>query len=555
MKRSLLFAVVLFTAVTAFAQPTLPGGPWWQVPVKFFVSPGGSDANAGTTSAAPWKTIGRALGDPTVTSFLGVGIPVTINLMPGEYSLASNGELFPIALPARNVSLEAWAPGVVFRGFPDTDLIVVSSPGVPSSISTDTVIRGIELTNGDRAIEIDPGLSGGRSVGTDRVHVLQCDIHDNSRDGIKIIVEEGWRGEHVIEDNDVYNHTPSGWGIILDNFGASSSVIRSNRLYDNEVNVQITDWNEAVGVCAPRVQSNLIWEGEWNSIFQFCSPWIVNNTLAFARPHSSGQHVYGVIYNGTTGEQMTLANNIIWNPDPGFGATDVAATGTSVVCDSNDILLGTGPCAPGVNGNTNVNPQFVLPAAPYDLHLLTTSPVIGLGNPAFVHPPLSLTVDGTGVPADLRQDVDLDPRAIDFGKNGTASVDMGGDEVTEVRLSPASGVDALGNLLVSGGAFASTYTITGRPGDTYLVFYSFSFALDPDFNNLFLNPYGNVLLDLAALQPVASGTIGVGGSATFSFNGTLNPVPDEFEVFLQGVVLTSPGLGDATNRLRLELNL
>ncbi len=162
------------------------------------------------------------------------------------------------------------------------------------------------------------------------------------------------------------------------------------------------------------------------------------------------------------------------------------------------------------------------------------------------------------VPADLRQDADLDSRVLDFNKDGASRVDMGGDEVSEVRLTATSGIDSLGNIAVTGSSFASTLTVTGRPGDVYFVYYSLSFSVDPDFSNFFLPPYGNILLDLASFTQIATGTIGAGGTATFPWNVTLTPpVPDELEVFLQAFIVVpgAGGRGDVTNRLRLELNL
>jgi len=114
----------------------------------------------------------------------------------------------PIELPARGIKLQAFEPGVVLFGDTVSPVLEVWRKGRqsgPCGTTPDTVIRGMTVSNGSSGILIDTSLGNQWPASTpDRVRVQRCTVTDD-RTGIQIHTSDGFRSQHVIEENTVSN--------------------------------------------------------------------------------------------------------------------------------------------------------------------------------------------------------------------------------------------------------------------------------------------------------------------------------------------------------------
>lgn len=529
-------------------------GPWDRAP-RYYVSTTGSDANAGTR-AAPWRSISHAAS--AVAPDLAAGYPVTINVDPGVYD--ESVESFPVVLPSRGLCIEANGPGAIVRNtsFASPAIFQVAVPGAgsgPLGTVPPSIIHGFEISGGSDGVHIQPSLLGGTAPADPAaVEVRHCDIHTCGF-GVRVEVDSGWRDVSVVEACCI--HECGLAGVAIFSSGESSTVIRSNRIFDTEGNIYVLNLGTAL-TCRPRIQSNFVWGGEFQVTLDACSPWMVNNTVAYARPHSLVPDTYGIIYNGSAPEVLSLANNILWNPAGAtYNALDLQINGSPVeVIDTNDIEDASDPHV-GTAGNISVPPGFVGP--PSNLHLLASSPLIEAGNNAFVNPPLSLAAGTLSVRADLGVEGDpFFPRRLDFDKAGPLAVEIGADEV-HVSMLAAAPADAFGNVFSAAAAPVTlTLTVTTRPFDRCGIFLWHRHSVDPVFMNQPRGFYGNLLIDLATpgdSNLIANG--GSGASGVFTRTWTIDPSATgyESEWYLQAfATMTGSSRGDLTNRLRLEIN-
>jgi predicted outer membrane repeat protein len=171
----------------------------------------------------------------------------------------------------------------------------------------------------------------------------------------------------------------------------------------------------------------------------------------------------GGIYNFRAFSDLAVVNSILWGNSDAGGMDESAqihvANGTTTIT-SNCIQ---GWSTPGVDGNIDLDPQFVnalggdgtAGTLDDDLRLLDVSPCIDAGDNAAVPP---------GVTADL----DGKQRIIDGDGDGTADVDMGAYE-----FSPPSAGCICGDIDSSGGAvdlndfnsFSLCFGLAGPGGD------------------------------------------------------------------------------------------
>lgn len=561
---SVITLALALIACEAMAQPQLatpvpfPSSAY-ACGLKRFVSVNGSNANPGT-HALPWRTLTFAVTQ--VQGQLALGRPVTINVMAGSYDTAGN-EQFPIPMPSRGLAIEAYEPGAVVEGGPGQRIFEIAEPGRfsgPCGRVPYSLLHGLEIRGASTAIWIQPSLSGQNPLPSpEAFEVRKCDINGNTV-GIRIITDFGWRSEHIVDDNDIHGN-PFG-GIWIENFGHSSTLVRSNRIYEQEFNLYAVSNGDARS-CQPRILSNLFWRSEFQMITQDCSPWVANNTIAFAFPFSGVPDAYGLQHSSGAGELITIANNIFWSPD-GVGPTGVPFTARDLevfgpaVVDTNDIEDAASPFL-GMNGNVRIVPGFVAPSLPYDVHLLPTSPLIELGNRSFVRNPPNLIVGTRSLRVDLGVDVDLYPRLIDFDKDAQAFPDIGGDEVTLIDLVVTSGADVLGNVHTGGSPVTVGVDLVTRPFDRSAVLLWHTHAQDPNYMNQFRNPFGNLLIDFGGTGVIIVGGGTVPATGIRSVNLNLDPAvyAHERELYLQGWSVTNnsvPFVGDLTNRIRLEMN-
>jgi len=532
------FVVLTFVILAGLAaHATTQGstlGPW-RSGVIFYVSPTGANTNPGTKQL-PWRTITYALS--VVNPILNAGINVTLNLRRGTFG---PGETYPLRIPAYALALEAYETGVIINGqFTSGPVIEVDRVG--NTRGQATLIHGVAITAGSTGVRLAPT---GATPTLTQVELRRCDVFGNGV-GVDILVNSGWRAEHVIEDNDIHDQFV---GIQINCYGESSTLIRSNRIWEHEFNIMVNGVTPRV--CRPRIVSNFIWAAEFQISATNCSPWVVNNTIADARPSSPPVPAWGIVYAAPATEVITIVNNILWNP----GWPELTLNGPAVVA-YNDIEDANSPFI-GINGNRRVVPAFT---NGYHLQPLPANPLlIDQGTLNYVLPPLSLQVGSAPVQADLGTDVDLDPRVLDFDKNQTAIVDIGGDEVRETRLTGTAGIDPLGNMVAgAGGTTTGTVTVTGRPGDAAFLFLAHTWPQSPVYQNIFFPPFGNYLISANPndMFTLASGVLN--GAGTWSAGlviPPLNPTPWEPEFYIQGITIRPDQVtGDMTNRLRLEIN-
>ncbi len=509
---------------------------------------------SGGSFAAPFRTITYALGQAAAA--LSAGIPVTVNVMPGVYDSAL-GEFFPIFFPARGLCLEAHAPGVLIDGQGSSEVLLCVDPGVasgPAGATPSSILQGLEIRNGfaGAAIRLDLGQFGSQPLATpEAVEIRRCTTRECMW-AIQVNTNEGWRDRHVIEQNRLFGFNVSG-GVLLINRGESSTLLRANEFIEHEYNLICFNY-AAPEASQPRVFSNMLWGAEVQIQTTNCETRIVNNTIAFGRPHSLGQSVFGILIDGSSPQTVTIANNIIWNP----AGTDIQnqSSSVTVVRDTNNVS------ANPVASEYTTNPGFVNsnPTSP-DLHLLTTSPNVERGVNGYVVPGNTLTLPSFVVRADLGNEFDLNwPRMDDFDKNGVAAVDVGADEVkVEVIDFFASGpIDSFGTIHSGGLPATIQLTLTTRPADRCGVYLWSTHSTDPVYQHTFRVRYGNFLVDFS--NPGDTALIFNGSSPTGinTWNWTVDPAISgyESEWYMQGFsVINNVALGDMTTRLRLELDL
>ena len=526
--------------------PTNPAP--WSCGNVYYVAPTGSNANPGTITA-PWRTVTHAVA--TAQSLTPIGNPITINLRAGTYGAS---ETYPIELPARGIKLEAFEPGVVISGTQFEPVLRVNRAGAQNGtcgVTPGTILRGLTLRDGIAGIEIDTSISGLPVNTPDQVHVHRCRLVQNRSTGITIWTRVGRNSQHVVEECEIaFNANESGFGtginaVNLD--GTSTNLFRANDIHDNEVGIQVFG---APATTLPRIVSNVVHDAEWGIALLNCSARVVNNTQGYGRPFSLNQPVFGVLIAGAG--NIVLANNIIWNPmsyAAGASAvTDLSNGGTGVLTQATNWIL-------SVVGAGN-SPQFV--AAPTDLHLQASSPLLDAGTNSFVLPTVTVNVGAMSARADCGMDLDGDSRILDFVGDAAPSVEIGADERTDgggaaVRLSCPQ-LDAFGNLHTNGVPTPINVALSGNPGDLAVLFLWIPSNQDPIAYHRFAAPLGSWRMPGdASVRRAGSGSVGAAG--TFDVPLTIPPTLGlELELYLQGATLSASGTGTVSNRLLLEIN-
>jgi len=556
-KRKASFSVLATVAGTLFlgslgAQLPVPIQPIpaqpaeWSCGDVYYVGVAGSDAGAGTL-ASPWRTVTFAVSQ--ALSLTPNGTPITINILAGTYNANEN---FPIRLPARGIKLQAFEPGVTISGEQFEPVLRVNRSG-PSGgacgFTPSTVIRGLTLTQGIIGLEIDTSLIGQAPNTPDRVLVQQCNLVNNLGTGALIWTRTGRFSQHVIEDCEIaFNANSSGFGdgVAMFNLGGTASnLVRSNNIHDNEVGIFVQG---LPGPTEPRIFSNFVRDAEWGIALFNCNARVVNNTQGYGRPFSPQQDVFGVLLAG--GGDVTLANNIIWNPASyavnASSVTDFSNQGSGTLTNVSNWIL-------SVVGAAN-DPQFLNP--PTNLHVSQTSPILDAGDNTFMLPAININVNGMTVQADCAKDVDGDSRIIDFAQDTTPDVEIGADERTDgggaaVRLT-SNQLDAFGNLHTSGVPTPVQLDMAGNPGDLTVVFFWWPNSIDPVPFHRF-SAVGSWSIPGSNVRRVGTGTIGAGG--TFPAPLTIPPALGlELELYFQGATLNANGGSVVSNRLLLEIN-
>jgi hypothetical protein len=626
----LLFIAPL--ASTADAQELF--GRWEDTPSDFsfelFIDPTAPGPGSPNNPLNPYRTISAALNfitnnfifdpgtgldaqcQPTGPGSATANFRFTLNLAPGLYS-QSNGESFPIRLPAHGFSVEAWP----FGGDALYDRPVID-PGnglspwtcsgdgfeailidwVGSEDAPATVIQGLEIRNANPGIRIDPSLIPGQVPALPAeplaVEVRNCWIHD-CQTGIEIGTAEGFTSTHVIEDNDVGDDTPIlGPAIEETNSGFASTLYRSNRIQLYEEGIRVS--GNGSERTAPRLFSNFIQLGERMVNLFDCRSFLTNNTVAYAVDFTAVPVVNGVTISGGSAR---LANNLIWCPDTPtlVPAIDLDILGGAAVTQVTNLVEDTATLTPLLAGG-DAHPGFT----PVDLHLTAASPMIGAGTNAMVFSTpltvLSEPLGGLWFRTDVSVDNDLDGRAfLSIAENDyiATQVDIGGDEFLalgaggrpECRIELAGGplVDQFGNVLpvsVAGNdrTWAADFELGGPAGGLWFLYLGFGFfddTIDPAIGvsvpngSIYQNTVasallpgiaptlGNVLFDFFGPSTnVSAGIFGPNGTADLpnfplgSFSSSLQELEWPYQILTFDF---ATGRFAASNRLKVELNV
>ncbi|MEQ1894509.1 MAG: right-handed parallel beta-helix repeat-containing protein [Planctomycetota bacterium] len=509
---------------------------------------------------------------------------MTINLLAGTYAVTT-----PVVVPAFGIALEAYGPGtplitldasVPLQSIDVFQVNDVLAPGVnvPVASLPPSLFSGLHITNGNRGIRINPAPSATSGTPTMRIEIRDCEIDHNV---IGVLVDADFlRNECVIEHNrihDNHDYQPFGIGVHIVHVMPSSTLIRSNRIFSNEVNVQIENLTGDGDLSRDRVFSNFIDDAEWNVFLQNTATRLTNNTIAFCRSFGGGNPL-GLVY-GTFGtipnRRLTLLNNIVWNP--GFEDIRIQGAGAAPIFEvfQNDIEDVASPFV-GTNGNFRLLPPFVGGVIPERLHLTptATAPAIWSGaRQDFVRalvdssggtaqlnvpfdPTMNLVMAGAPVRIDLPCDVDQDPRIVQMIGEAQLSPDIGADEIDFAALAAlaGSGVDARGDILPDGN-FAWTGTVSASSPAPVAAFLLMAFPPDPVNEHLFFLPFGSVQVGLNGLNLLS----GFPTAGTNRIDFALNFGPVDFSL-IEAEVHVQALVGDAggsafTRRMKLEANI
>ncbi len=211
----------------------------------------------------------------------------------------------------------------------------------------------------------------------------------------------------------------------------------------------------------------------------------------------------GTGVNGT-GWTGNVRNSIAWG-----NTTNFAAIPQARVFNSDGAFA-------GINGNLNVDPQFVAPATG-DYHLQGSSPCIGNGDVA--------------VAIATEKDWDEQPRLIDSTLSGTAAPEMGAFERPIWQMT-VNGVSRLGATV--------TFQVNGAPGTSFYVLG----ALDGSF---YLGNYG---MGLAGLSPLILVALPVGTPFSVTIPQDLNLLGLMAGIQTLTALGSNPALGSTTNLYR-----
>jgi hypothetical protein len=600
--KQLLALAAVATSIAPFARGQGPLGPWNPGNVLYVSTIGTDIAGSGATPSTAFQHLTFALTEAAQRT-AGNGLPTTINVAPGTYSAATTGETFPISVPAYGVSIEArGSTAPVFdansqtsTGFDVIEVrnlidpwLVLHSTIQPSGLPP-TNINGLVLTKGHRGLFIWPLVQTGVVSAPVRMEVRDCEMFKNAigiHDEVVSFFDEAVLEHNSIHDNfDAQVSTAPAFGIDIHSQLQSSLLIRANRIWHNEVNLQIINTTSDANDCRERVFSNFIEKGEQNIFMGKCACHVTNNTIAFATSFGGAAPI-GIVYNdgGAVNARLTLRNNIIWNPGqfpPTTGVEDIHRVGTFIDDVFNndiedkldvDVVLG--------QANFSEPPNFESTLSmPEDLHIkaIVQSPAIWSGaNPDYIraatdsggNPPQPMTpydptmimlVGGNPMRIDIPVDVDLDSRILQAPTEASFLPDIGADEVaftaaTVPSLAPFAPIDPFGTISPTGGNWTGNVRVKGPVGAnaSLMMCLNIPAPSNPTDQSTLIVPLGFTTLDLSNSSTIGFGTINASGFFDFPINlGAFSTGLLESDAYVQALV-TDPTGNWISARVRVE---
>lgn len=587
--QSIVPLLILLAMAVDSLRGQAPSGPG--IPHSLYVSTSGSNANPGTKTL-PVLTIGHALS--LATSYWNQGRPVTINVGPGTYTLASlpNDRL---RIPARGLTLEALGPTqqpvVISSASTGAELVWVDRDGDPSMAPTK--ITGIVFSGGSFGVRIYPATPT-IGVATTAVEVRRCTFLNYSQSAVRVEVAGDRRAENIIEECSMtataYSAGGRGLAGIEINKRAtrySSTLVRSNYITGHEIGVFVYGTEASPRDCRPRLESNTFWRNQWHVDAWDCEPWIVNNTMVNAEPLVNGGQTAAIQMRGTTQHVLYALNNILWNPienDNEFRFLPLGNNATQTIALNNDIedpgspfLMAAYDMALGYASlNRRVAPNFVnagmadFRLSPNNPQLIDSGRIAVPGSSLSVAPVGMLPVGNNAftVRCDVPVDVERDPRFI--SADTPMAVDIGSDEVTGTRIQmigdPSINLppDLHGNMSIG---VQELVRIRGPLNGLASLYLGFGWSADqPPYQNLLAAPFGNWLLSPLATDHVFLATYLLPASTTNPSIGEaaapiVLPAPHDVDYYIQALTFRpdpdSPGgyaPADASNRIRLQAN-
>ena len=565
------------------------------------------------TFGQPYASVSFAVADV----FLNPRFPVVFNVMDlvglGATHFVSN-----LNLPAYGVKLQTLTNSTIVLdgGGASSPVLYVNSEGQrffsDGSLMPATIIQGFTITHGGYGVRLDVATAG--SAKPLRTEIRDCFITQNKflnvayvgstpywgGVGIRIDSYGGVPTQYVIEQNEIYDQAdffpghigPASYGIwIVGRPNArESTLIRGNRLHQQETGIGIYGHPPSNAWVRPRILSNFLWDHEqhvWS--VGDCGPILYNDTVFRARDYCLGPDRH-VIHHAATPTPVgsnpekertaMIVRNCIFDYTPvppitpggppvfppvwpvdtfcGGGTVEVSWTDFETITGivpTNDVVANLRQ-GPGNFFSRTI--PFVSIGAVADLHLITPALMVESGDLVSIQPGQTIVLDQDQLPSDVRTDVDGDVRVSDFDRNGVLVPDRGGDEVFSagqfgMRLS--STADRTGN--VPAGATV-TFTIQGVPNDLALLMgwldCSTDTADDVIYNDLITQPFGNQLLPQCGLVNGSILVLNAQGQATVQL--TLSGAV-ETQAYFQAIGLSqtgNPAPGCASNRVRIELN-
>jgi chitodextrinase len=353
----------------------------------FVDSVSGNDANAGTSSAAPWKTLAKANAAPLapgdrlvfkrggawtgslrVATSGNAGAPITIGAYGSGVLPVVQGASSCIVLAGSYLVLkEVRANGCGWAGIDVTG----GSNRVEYAASTNNV-TGIHV----RAGAIGNVLLRNEFVGNNKMSVLTSSPtnDDSGAFGISLHGDNTEIAYNTITGSDAFSYDFGRDGSAVEVYGGRNNHIHHNLAIDNHDFTELGNSRAADNTFSENVvrsslatSSFLVTRGAASGDGPILRTKVYNNTIVLTGPSSQGF----VCYAGCNADILRMRNNVIqavWK----VGYADAAFD------EDNDLFFGGAvQFAKGPN-SIAANPQFVDPAAS-DFRLKSTSPAVDKG--------------------------------------------------------------------------------------------------------------------------------------------------------------------------------
>jgi hypothetical protein len=327
----------------------------------YYASPSGADTNPGTY-AQPFRTVAKSIGV--------VGAGDTIILQDGTY---------PADTPYGGGSTSTWLLWINKSG----------TSGSPITLKAEHKQKAI-LDCGNASNGAKTGCMGYIFLGNpapaywvfqDLVFTRTYDIAllINAATAAHDITVKGCRfeqiGQHVTTiatGMDAVYANPSQYNLVFDGnvfdgvgrLPGSTYMANDHALYLHSANTTVINNVFYGSISGWGVQTAAGFSGL-----------IANNTFAYTRTTNSGD----VMLWDVSGGNVTLQNNIFYNPPGGIAVNTYAFTAPSCVLDHNMVYGGSMGSVPGCSFTNSItaNPSFVNPSS--DFHLQAGSLAIGAG--------------------------------------------------------------------------------------------------------------------------------------------------------------------------------